>query len=81
MRLHEVVDYLPPREDLVKLARYVASMRRPARSELAMAGLVGAAVGAALALVFAPLSGRELREEVRSRLDARMNGEGIGSDA
>jgi len=81
MRLQEMVEYLPPREDLMKLARYVSAMRRPARSELAIAGLIGAAVGAGAALLFAPVSGRELRDEVRSRLDARLNGEGLDTDA
>lgn len=80
MRLQEMVEYLPPREDLMKLARYVSSMRRPARSELAIAGLIGAAVGAGVALLFTPVTGRELREEVRARLDARMNGENVGAD-
>ncbi|HVP29478.1 MAG TPA: YtxH domain-containing protein [Myxococcota bacterium] len=77
MRLEEMITYLPPREDLMKLARYVSTIRRPARSELAIAGLVGAAIGAGVALLFSPLSGRALRDEVRARLDLQANGESV----
>jgi len=74
MRLQDMLEYLPPREDMMRLARYVSSMRQPRRSELALAGLIGAAIGAGITLLFAPVSGPELREEVRTRLDARRRG-------
>lgn len=69
MGISELVDYLPPREDLVRLARYVGSLRRPGRAELVMYGVAGALVGAGLALLFAPTRGSELRSQLGSRLE------------
>jgi len=69
MGIQELVDYLPPREDLVRLARYVGSLKRPARTELVMCGVAGALIGAGLALLFAPTRGSELRSQLGSRLE------------
>ena len=69
MGIKDIVDHLPPREDLVRLARYVGSLRRPARAELAMYGVAGALIGAGLALLFAPSRGSELRSQLGTRLE------------
>jgi len=69
MGIQEVIDYLPPREDLVRIARYVGSLQRPARTELVMCGVASALIGAGLALLFAPTRGSELRSQFRSRLE------------
>jgi hypothetical protein len=69
MGIQEIVDRLPPREDLVRFARYIGSLRRPARAELVMFGVVGALVGAGLALLFAPARGSELRGQLGTRIE------------
>ncbi|HKC49864.1 MAG TPA: YtxH domain-containing protein [Myxococcota bacterium] len=69
MGIKDIVDHLPPREDLVRLARYVGSLRRPARAELVMYGVAGALIGAGLALLFAPSRGSELRSQLGTRLE------------
>jgi hypothetical protein len=81
MGIQEIIDHLPPREDLVRFARYVGSLRRPARSELVMYGVAGALLGAGLALLFAPSRGSELREQLGTRIDEywRSAGERAGN--
>lgn len=69
MGIKEIVDYLPPREDLVRLARYVGTLRRPARAELMLYGVAGVLIGAGLALLFAPTRGSELRSQLGSRIE------------
>jgi hypothetical protein len=69
MGIKDIVDHLPPREDLVRLARYVGSLRRPAKAELVMYGVAGALIGAGLALLFAPTRGSELRSQLGTRLE------------
>jgi len=72
MGIKEIVDHLPPREDLVRIARYLGSLRRPARAELVMYGLAGAMIGAGIALLFAPSRGSELRSKIGDRIDEYM---------
>jgi hypothetical protein len=69
MGISEIIDHLPPREDLIRLARYLGSLRRPARAELFMYGVAGAMIGAGLALMFAPARGSELRSQLGTRLE------------
>jgi YtxH-like protein len=69
MGIQELVDYLPPREDLVRLARYVGSLRRPARAEVLVYGVAGVLIGAGLALLFAPARGSDLRSQLGARLE------------
>jgi hypothetical protein len=64
MKLQEMIDMLPPREDVVRMARYFAQMRQPDRSSLVLTAAAGVFVGATLALLFAPNSGRELRRQI-----------------
>jgi len=61
-----------PRADLLRIARYVSSLRRPARAELAMYGFAGVLIGAGIALLFTPTRGSELR----GRIGGRMSGPG-----
>ncbi|HXK24616.1 MAG TPA: YtxH domain-containing protein [Myxococcota bacterium] len=72
MGIKEIVDHLPPGEDLVRIARYVGSLRRPARAQLIMYGFAGALIGAGLALLFAPARGSELRSRIGDRIDEYM---------
>lgn len=72
MGIKEIVDHLPPREDLVRIARYIGSLRRPARAELMMYGFAGALIGAGIALLFAPARGSELRSRIGDRIDEYM---------
>jgi YtxH-like protein len=60
---------LPPREDLMRIARYFGSPRRPARAELLMYGFAGVLIGAGVALLFAPARGSELRSRIGNRVD------------
>lgn len=76
MKLEQLLDHLPPREDLVRLGRYVATMRRPSRGELLVSGFAGALVGAGIALLFAPRSGRELRREIGERVGGLLEQQG-----
>jgi YtxH-like protein len=69
MLLKEIIDHLPPGEDLVRIAR---SLRRPARAEFLMYGLAGALIGAGIALLFAPARGSELRGRIGDRIDQYM---------
>jgi YtxH-like protein len=72
MVIKDLIDHLPPGEDLVRIARYVGSLRRPARAELLMYGLAGALIGAGIALLFAPARGSELRGRIGDRIDKYM---------
>jgi hypothetical protein len=72
MLIKEIIDHLPPGEDLVRIARYLGSRRRPARAELVMYGLAGAFIGAGIALLFAPARGSELRGRIGERIDKYM---------
>jgi hypothetical protein len=73
MTLQEIVDYLPPKQDLMRFARYVSSLRRPSRSELVLCGIGGALVGAGLALLFTPARGAELRGAIGARIEEYWN--------
>ena len=56
-----------------------ASSENPAtsaRTSSILAALIGIAVGAALALLFAPQSGEELRGELMRRMDSARNRSG-----
>jgi hypothetical protein len=75
MAIKEIIDHLPPREDLMRIARYVGSLRRPARAELAMFGLAGVLIGAGIALLFTPTRGSELRGRIGDRIDRYMRTE------
>ena len=72
MLIKEIIDRLPPGEDLVRIARHLGSLRRPARAELVMYGLAGALIGAGIALLFAPTRGSELRGRIGDRIDQYM---------
>jgi hypothetical protein len=72
MAMKEIFDHLPPGEDLVRIARYVGSLRRPARAEVVLAGLAGALIGAGIALLFAPSRGSELRDRIGERIEQYM---------
>jgi hypothetical protein len=72
MGIQEVIDHLPPRQDLIRIARYLGSLRRPSRAEVLMAGVAGGLIGAGLALLFAPSRGSELRNRLGERLDEYM---------
>ncbi|HTO53289.1 MAG TPA: YtxH domain-containing protein [Myxococcota bacterium] len=69
MTVQDLIDQLPPRQDMIRFARYLGSLRRPARAELAMYGIAGALIGAGLALLFAPTRGSELRRTIGERID------------
>ncbi|HTO09570.1 MAG TPA: YtxH domain-containing protein [Myxococcota bacterium] len=69
MTVQELIDHLPPRQDMIRLARYLGSLRRPARTELVMYGVAGALIGAGLALLFAPSRGSELRRALGDRIE------------
>ena len=73
MTLQEIVDHLPPKQDLVRFARYLSALRRPSRAELVLCGLGGALVGAGLALLFAPTPGSELRGAIGARIGEYWN--------
>jgi hypothetical protein len=73
MKLQELIDYLPPKQDLAKLARYVSALRRPSRAEVLVYGIGGALLGAGLALLFAPSRGSELRSAIGERFDQYWN--------
>jgi hypothetical protein len=74
MKLQDVIDHMPPRQDLMRLARYLSSLRRPSRAEVLLYGLGGVLVGAGLALLFAPSRGSELRSRLGERFDEYWNG-------
>jgi hypothetical protein len=69
MAIKEIIDHLPPREDLVRIARYLGSRRRRARTGLVVFGVAGMLIGAGLALLFAPSRGSELRSQIGDRVD------------
>ena len=68
----EIVDHLPPRRDLMRIARYVGSLRRPSRAELLLYGLAGAVIGAGIALLLTPERGSELRSRIGDRVEKYM---------
>ncbi|HTO69439.1 MAG TPA: YtxH domain-containing protein [Myxococcota bacterium] len=73
MTLQEIIDQLPPKQDLVRLARSLPS-RGPSRSEVILYGIGGALLGAGLALLFAPTAGSELRTAISDRIEEYWNG-------
>ena len=58
MNLNELSRFLPTRDEM---ARVIASRACYTSSDLTGALLIGAAIGAGMALLYAPKSGRELR--------------------
>lgn len=69
MNFQEIVDHIPPQKDLVRMARFVASLRRPARAELMFYGIAGLLIGAGVALLLAPSRGSELRGAIGERFE------------
>jgi len=68
----EIVDQLPPRRDLMRIARYVGSLSRPSRGQALLYGLAGVVIGASVALLFTPERGSELRSRIAERVDEYM---------
>lgn len=73
MTFQEFLDQLPPQKDLMRIAREIASARRPPRAEPLVFGIAGLLIGAGLALLFAPGPGSELRETLSERLEQYWN--------
>jgi hypothetical protein len=71
MNLNEFSRYLPTRDEV---ARIIASRACYTSSDLTGALLIGAAIGAGIALLYAPKSGRELRGQVSGRVQQMRNG-------
>jgi hypothetical protein len=71
MHLTELSRYLPTRDEM---ARIIASRACYTSSDLTGALLIGAAIGAGMALFYAPKSGRELRGQVSGRVQQMRNG-------
>ena len=69
MRIQDMLDMLPPREDVVRLARYFSHTRQPDYTSLIATTAAGLVVGAAVALLFAPNTGRELRRAIGERAE------------
>jgi hypothetical protein len=69
MRFQDIVDQLPPKQDMIRFARYLSSLRRPSRAEVLIYGVSGVLIGAGLALLFAPARGSELRGAIGERLE------------
>jgi hypothetical protein len=69
MRFQEFLDMLPPRDDVLRLARYFQQTREPDYSGLVACTAAGLVVGAAVALLFAPNSGSELRRAIGERAE------------
>src|SRR6185295_11396818 len=84
MDLTKIADSLPTREDVMNAVR-MATNRSTPTDVPAMLGVFGAGIliGAGLALLFAPKTGSELRQEIENRVaDFRQNltpGEGRGT--
>ncbi len=74
--LHELLQHIPSRDDLLRSIHRTTSHHDHARGlELVSVFGVGIVVGTAVALLFAPRSGRELRDEAMdqtSRLKDRV---------
>ena len=69
MRLQELLDMLPPRDDVLRLARYFQQTRDPDYTGLVACTAAGIVVGAAVALLFAPNTGQELRRAIGERAE------------
>ena len=69
MRLQELLDMVPPRDDMLRLARYFSQAREPDYTGLVACTAAGLVVGAAVALLFAPNTGRELRRQIGERAE------------
>jgi hypothetical protein len=69
MRIQDLIDMLPPRDDVMSLARYFSQARQPDYSSLVVTAAAGIVVGAAVALLFAPNSGAELRRAIGERAE------------
>ncbi len=69
MRIQDMLDLLPPRDDMVRMARYFSHARQPDYSSLVVTAAAGIVVGAAVALLFAPNTGRELRRAIGERAE------------
>lgn len=74
MKLNEIIDLLPPKQDVMRVAGYLASLRRPSRAELVLIGLGGMLVGAGVALLFTPMRGSDLRGAIGERIDEYWSG-------
>jgi hypothetical protein len=71
MSLNDVARYLPTRDEV---ARLIASRACYTPSDLASALLIGGAIGAGIALFYAPKSGRELRGQLSGRMAQMRSG-------
>jgi hypothetical protein len=69
MRIQDMLDMLPPREDVVRMARYFSQTRQPDYTSLITTAAAGIVVGAAVALLFAPNTGRDLRRAIGERAE------------
>lgn len=74
MTIHDLVSLLPsPDRTLRSVGLVRTSQTSLVAQSLGTFGL-GILVGAGVALLLAPMTGRELREKVQERLHAQMNG-------
>ena len=69
MRIQDMLDMLPPRDDVVRMARYFSTTRQPDYSSIVVTAAAGIVVGAAVALLFAPNTGRDLRRAIGERAE------------
>lgn len=69
MRIQDMLDLLPQREDTLRLARYFTQTRQPDYGSLVVTAAAGIVVGAAVALLFAPNTGRDLRRAIGERAE------------
>lgn len=82
MRIQDMLDMLPPREDVVRMARYFSQTRQPDYTSLITTAAAGIVVGAAVALLFAPNTGRDLRRAIGERAEGlREKAQEFGSRA
>ncbi len=71
LRLLRTTDLLPTADRGLRSLGLVRVARSYDGTQAAAAFLLGALVGAGIALLAAPMTGRELRDRVRDRLDER----------
>jgi hypothetical protein len=76
MTLQDLARYLPTREEISRIA---SARARYTGSDIVGALGLGALVGAAIALLYAPKTGRELRDDISRRVeDLRETTRGAG---
>jgi hypothetical protein len=69
MRIQDMLEMLPPREDMFRVARYFGQPRGPDYTTLFVTAAAGLVLGAGVALLFAPNTGRELRRQIGERAE------------